>query len=376
MTDVAAGASTVPDDALQLLQGGDHDPRRRGFTLQAAELALTGAVDPYFTALANIAYSTDPITNDTNVELEEAYAQTSSLPWGLQVRAGQYLTEFGVMNPTHPHAWDWLDQPVVNSRFFGPDGMRAPGARLAWLAPLPWYSQLMLGVQDNRGEAMSSFEANPEFFEERPVGNRPYAGGSITALGDLVYSARWENSWELDRATTLKLGASAAFGPNATGPSARTEIYGVDWKLKWKPGTGERGWPFVTWQTGLMARRYAADAYFDDSDPNNIIDLQADTLDDWGFYSQILYGFDTGWAAGFRAEYASGSGESIGGRENDPWRDDRLRLSPLLVWDLSEFSRLRLQMNYDHADHLEQKDAFSLYLGLEVLFGAHPAHSY
>src|SRR5262249_12264506 len=116
--DVAAGGSTENDSSIQLLQAGDHDPRRRGFTLQAAQLALTGALDPYFTALANIAYSTDPVSGDTNVELEGAYGQTSSLPWGLQVKGGQYLTEFGLINQTHPHAWDWLDQPVINSRLF------------------------------------------------------------------------------------------------------------------------------------------------------------------------------------------------------------------------------------------------------------------
>jgi hypothetical protein len=90
----------------------------------------------------------------------------------------------------------------------------------------------------------------------------------------------------------------------------------------------------------------------------------------------VLYGFKPGWAVGLRGEYATGSGDSVGGRENDPFRDDRWRISPLLVWQLSEFSRLRLQYNYDHADHLEHSDAHSIFLGLEVLFGAHPAHSY
>ena len=39
---------------------------------------------------------------------------------------GQFLTEFGRINPTHPHAWAWLDQPVIEARVFGPDGMRRP----------------------------------------------------------------------------------------------------------------------------------------------------------------------------------------------------------------------------------------------------------
>jgi hypothetical protein len=80
--------------------------------------------------------------------------------------------------------------------------------------------------------------------------------------------------------------------------------------------------------------------------------------------------------AGLRYEWAGGSGDSVGGRENDPFRDNRQRLSPLLVWQLSEFSRLRLQYNRDWADHLKSGHADSVYMGLEVLFGAHPAHTY
>jgi hypothetical protein len=65
----------------------------------------------------------------------------------------------------------------------------------------------------------------------------------------------------------------------------------------------------------------------------------------------------------------------VGGRSQDPFRHNRQRISPLLVWQLSEFSRLRLQYNHDIADHLD-KDADSVFLGFEVLIGAHPAHSY
>ncbi len=376
VADVAAGWSSEDDQSLQTLQGGDHDPRKRGFTLQAAELGLAGAVDPYFYAQANIAYKIDPISGDTGVELEEAFAQTTSLPYGLQVKAGQYLTEFGIANPTHPHTWDWMDQPVINSRVFGGDGMRGPGARLGWLTPLPWYSNIIVGVQDPNGETMTSFYANESVFQERPIGGRPFVTDHVSGVDQLAYSARWENFFELSKTTTLKAGVSAAFGPNPTGPDGSTQIYGADFKLKWRPEKNERGWPFVIWQTEVIARNYDADAYFNNSDPLNVIDLPAATLHDWGLYTQVVYGFKLDWAAGLRMDYATGSGDSVGGRENDAFRDNRTRLSPLLVWDLSEFSRLRLQYNHDWADHLSSGHADSIYFGLEVLFGAHPAHSY
>jgi hypothetical protein len=95
----------------------------------------------------------------------------------------------------------------------------------------------------------------------------------------------------------------------------------------------------------------------------------------------LLHGFRYSWAGGLRYEYATGSGQSIGGRSRDPFRDNRHRISPLLSWRPTEFSRLRLQYNYDRAEHLEfdelgnrRKDAHSVWLGFEVLIGSDPAH--
>ena len=141
----AFGSSTADDDELALLQGGGHDPRQRGFNLPQVELSFSGAVDPYFTGEAHLVYFLDP-EDESQFELEEAFVQTLQLPFGLhehgaQLELGTFFTEFGRLNPRHPHAWDWQDQPIVLTRFFGEDGLRGPGARLGWLLPLPWYSR-------------------------------------------------------------------------------------------------------------------------------------------------------------------------------------------------------------------------------------------
>ncbi|HKZ18386.1 MAG TPA: TonB-dependent receptor [Geobacteraceae bacterium] len=374
----AAGSSSATNEQLQDLEGGDHDPRWRGFTVQNVELSLSGAVDPYFTGESHIVFFIDPSTGDTQVELEEAFLTTQSLPYRLQTKAGYFFTEFGRINPLHPHQWHWLDQPVINTRLFGPDGMRQAGARLSWLTPLPWYSELLFGIQNANGETMASFLANQEFFEERPIGGRPFTDQSVKSLKDLVYLARFENFWDISESVTARLGFSGLYGPNATGPDVDTWIYGTDLVVKWRPPLNERGWPFLVWESELMQRDYQAAAFLgpNPDNPEEILDLPAQTLIDWGFYTQLLYGFHPGWATGLRYEYASGRGQSVGGSSNDPFRDNRLRLSPLLVWHPSEFSRLRLQFNYDHAQHLEHKDAYSAWLGVEFLYGAHAAHKY
>ncbi|MEO6025924.1 MAG: hypothetical protein ABIR79_03540, partial [Candidatus Binatia bacterium] len=141
-----------------------------------------------------------------------------------------------------------------------------------------------------------------------------------------------------------------------------------------------RGWPFLTWQTEVMRRDYKADHFVDGTqvDGDDLgSDLAGHHLNDWGLYTQLLWGFHHGWAAGVRYEYATGSGPSEdGGRQSDFLRDDRQRVAPLIVWQPSEFSRLRLQYDFDHADFLPGHDAHSVWLSVEVLYGAHPAHQY
>ncbi|MCZ7624903.1 MAG: hypothetical protein M5R38_02820 [Candidatus Methylomirabilis sp.] len=259
----AAGTSTKREATIRDLEGGDHDPRKRGFTVQNVELSFTGAVDPYLTGEAHIIYLIDPEVGDTRIELEEAFLTTQALPYGLQLKAGHFFTEFGQINPQHPHQWHWLDQPVINTRLFGPDGLRQTGVRLGWLTSLPWYSQLYVGVQNATGEIAASFLSNDEFFEERPIGGRPFVDRDVRNLGDLLYLLRWENSWNVSNTVTTKFGLSGLFGPNATGRNGDTRIYGTDLKLTWRPATHFRGWPFFLWQSEAMGRDYVADRFSD-----------------------------------------------------------------------------------------------------------------
>ncbi len=372
----AAGGSTADDEELEGLQGGGHDPRKRGFTVQNIELSLAGAVDPYLKGESHIILFLDPLTGETRIELEEAFMTTQSLPYGLQLEAGHFFTEFGRLNPRHPHQWHWQDQPIINTRFFGPDGMRGPGFRLGWLMPFSWFSELHFGVQNANGETMISFLANEEFFNERPLGNRPFVNRVVKNLKDLAYLARMDNSWDITDDVTIKLGFSGLYGPNATGADGETYIYGSDLVIKWRQADNVRGWPFLIFESEVMKRDYKAVAFFDDSDPLDIVDIPEKTLKDWGLYMQLLHGFSPGWAAGLRYEHTTGSGQSLGGRDNDPFRDDRGRISPLLTWMPTEFSRFRFQYNYDRAGHLPDKEAHSAWLGIEFMYGAHPTHSF
>ncbi|MBA3710456.1 MAG: hypothetical protein H0W83_16755, partial [Planctomycetes bacterium] len=361
------------DPQLADIEGGGHDPKRRGFTFQQAEVSFFGAVDPYFNAEAHIVYKSD------GVELEEAYGTTSQLPYRLQLKAGYYLTEFGRTNPQHPHQWPWLDQAVVITRIFGKDGNRSVGGRLSWLAPVPWFSEFLVGMQNaDDPTEVSYLGGEPDPAQPATISGRPAIARTTTrSLADFLYALRWVNNWEVGEQTMVQLGLSSAFGPNNTGPAGRTMVVGGDLLVKWRER--QRGIPSLVWQTEVIARRYHADAVVD---PVTAAAIPADDLRDWGITSQALVGFHPRWAGGLRVDYASGSGDSyaigIGpvSRETDAYRDDRWRLSPLVTFSPSEFSKIRLQYDYDHLEHLPNHDVQSVWIGLELMIGAHPAHTY
>ena len=352
---VAVGASTEPD--VEGLEVGGHDPAQRGFTLQNLELVFDGAVDPYFKGQTNIILQITP-EGETNLELEEAFVTTTSLPHNLQVKVGQYLTEFGRINPTHPHTWDFVDQPLVSGKMFGGDGLRSVGARLSWLMPTPFYSEVLLGVENASGETMTSFGwvAGESQF------GRPLDPDVVKTFGDMLYVPRWNGSFDIGDTQTLVVGASGAFGPNGTGPGADTEIGGLDVLWKWKSPRADKGFPFVKVQAEGMARRYEAAAT-----PT----LAAATFKDHGAYAQVVWGIKPMWTLGARLDTVGGD---VGDDPADPRFQPRRRASLEGTWYPTEYSKLRVQYAYD--DRTGIPDASSVWLQLEFLLGAHAAHKF
>jgi hypothetical protein len=351
---------------LDHIEVGDHDPQQRGFNARNIELAFDGAVDPYFEGFANIVFKLDN-DNQTEVEVEEAFMQTTNLPFNLQLKGGQFFAAFGRLNPTHPHTWDFADTPLVNGLFLGPDGLRGVGAQGSWTLPLPWYSQLIFASQNGRGSTGFSFR-NPGdngMFFDRITTDREARG-----LQDFVWIPRFENSFNLSDTQTVLAGVSGAFGSNETGANSRTQIYGADLLYKWKSSHAEGGFPFVKWQTEFMYRRFQAGHGADDSFP------VAETFHDWGLYSQVLWGFKKGWVAGIRGDYVHMQDSMF---TDDLDRQSRWRLSANLTWYPTEFSKIRLQYNQDFLEEnffLSGREVESIFLQWEFILGSHGAHKF
>lgn len=339
-TDVALGyfSSDTP------LQTGAHDPRRTGFNLQQIELTASAAVDAYFRFNANIVFA------QYGVEVEEAYATTLGLPWNLQVRAGQFLTRFGRINNTHPHAWEFLDQPLIIGRYFGGEGNRGLGVETSWLAPLPWYVELVGSVTDPAGEATAR-----SFF----------GGNTLTVVSplDFQFTGAVKQFFPFTDSLSLLWGLSAANGPNPSGHATRTDVYGTDFYLRFRPVPP--GSPtVVTLTLEYLLRR---------------TQIPDDLLQDHGGYASLFWKFAQRWGVAVRYEVGAPALNRSGATGADPldpqWDRYRHRASANLTFWPTEFSRLRLQTGADWPRWLE-RPVYSLMLGFEVAVGAHGAHAF
>ncbi len=323
------------------LEGGDHDPHEDGFNLQALELAASKAVDPYFKFNANLNFSND------GVEIEEAYATTLDLPYSLQVRAGKFLTQFGRINATHPHTWDFSDSPFLLTRLFGGEGNRGVGVEVSYLTPLPWYVQLIGSVIDPRGDSTSrSFLPS---------------NASIDEAWQTQPLLRAEQFFELGPDLSLLWGLSYTEGPHG-GDALRSHLVATDVYLKYRPITFGSN-TIVSLQSEWVYRKR-------EEATGSITDVNG--------YAQLFWRFAQRWATAARYELGSPAKDAAGNVVDplDPeWTANRQRFAVDATFYPSEFSRLRAQVQVDRPAWLSDP-IIAGFLTMELSLGVHGAHKF
>jgi hypothetical protein len=183
---------------------------------------------------------------------------------------------------------------------------------------------------------------------------------------------RWVNGRAIGDEWESQLGLSALTGPNSTGTDSSTTLLGADLVLTWAAPNQRQGYPFFRFEAELTQRDFEAAAGTQSNLSYGALDLK-----DWAWLVQGVYGFAPRWRAGLRIEQAGGEGTSFSQtRTQDSARTDRTRISPMITYKPSEFSKVSLQYNYDKADHLTDKSQSSLWLSTEILLGSHPAHNF
>jgi len=332
---------------------GESGPAPEGLSLAETELSMSANVDDKFTAMINMPVVVED--GETSVELEEAWIETLGLPAGLAVRMGRFYSSLGYLNSQHSHAWDFADAPLVYQALLGTQ-YTDTGLQLRWLAPTDIY--LELNGEIYRGDRYPAGGAGSSGFGTRVLSAK--TGGDVGFSSSWLFGLSWLSADAADRASG-----------NADDPllfDGNVDLYAANFVWKWAPNGNWRQRNFK-FQAEYLWRNEDGSYTLPGGDPAPW------NADQRGWYAQAVYQPFPQWRLGGRVERLSGDtpGEFWLETPLYPSGDNPSRYSVMVDWSNSEFSRLRLQYNYDRSGKETDNQ-----LGLQYIFsiGAHGAHTF
>lgn len=116
--------------------GGSVGSGTRGFNLGESELGVYANVNPHFYGGLNLSLS-----GDNTASVEEDFIQTTTLPYGVTVKARRFFSSIGYLNDQHAHTWDFVDNPLAYQAFLGTQ-FGDDGVQLKWLAPIDTFVEV------------------------------------------------------------------------------------------------------------------------------------------------------------------------------------------------------------------------------------------
>ena len=336
--------------------GDENGPGERSFNLGESEITVAANVDPYFSAQLTAA-----ITGENEIEVEEAFVRTSALPDGFTAKLGRFFSGLGYLNEVHSHAWDFVDQPLAYQAMFGGQYSQN-GVQVKWIAPTDLF--LELGAEGGNGDSF------PGTRRDRNGLN----GATLFAHvgGDVGDDASWRAgaSWLSTKAEER----NAFIDPLLDGFTGDSRTWVADAVFKWAPSPRRQ----LKVQAEYLRRTESGAFTFD---PENLALPTAYDNTQEGWYVQSVYQFAARWRAGVRYDQLDSGNARYRPLEVSPvdfgpsTAAHPERVSVMLDWNPSEFTRLRAQYDFDDArDDGEHDRVFRL----QYLFGigAHGAHKY
>jgi hypothetical protein len=346
--------------------GGEIGPGERSFNLGESEITFSASVDPYFSANLTVALSPE---NELGVE--EAFFRTTSLPAGFSVKGGRFFSGFGYLNEIHAHAWDFIDQPLVYQAFMA--GQYAEdGVQVKWLAPTDLF--LEFGAETGNGNAFPGTRLERNGLNG--VTLFAHTGGD---LGDTI-GWRAGLSWvDLDAEDRTYEDVDSFGSPVVNAFTGSSETWIADATLKWTP-TGDSRRRALKLQAEYMERTEDGDLAFD-VDGSNLLDGYRSRQSGW--YVQGVYQFMPRWRVGLRYDEMDSGSTRIGlVRSGELLATDfplllpgsPSRVTTMVDWSPSEFSRLRAQYAWDDARDADTDQQF--FVQYIYAIGAHGAHKF
>jgi len=276
--------------------------------LREMELGLQSALDPYSRGKVFISFGRE------GVMLEEGYMQWLNLPLNMNLKLGEYKTQFGKLNRYHDHALPQFERPLVLTNFFGLTSLKGFGIAANFLLP--------------------SITANVNEMDLEVV-----TGGvdhSYTSEGkhNLIIVSHLKNFYDINRSTYFEIGFSGAYGKNDPDETFRTVVGGADLTFKWAPPERVK-YRGIEWRTEFLYSHR---------------ELPDGSMNAWGFFSSVQCRLNARWLMSGRIDYSQ-----------LPWDNDREEKGLAICFDYwqSEFVFVRFQYTYINRNFDESDSRFT-----------------
>ncbi|MGY0597392.1 hypothetical protein [Vibrio sp. JZG10] len=333
--------------------------REEGFGLGHTELNLSSNIDDKFHGALTAVLESHG--DETELELEEAFIETLALPYGVNVRAGRFLSDFGYLNNQHMHTDSFVERPIAYRTFLGShyydDGVRAN-------IVLPTDLYVKFGVEALSGNKMSSVED----------GSKVGVYTTTMKLGnDFSESSSWQFGLSYLRNENGKVkefedhdhGHEEEHDHSHAAAVTGANLYGADFVWKWAPDGNYKYSNFT-----LSAEYMLLDGVVDSKYKNN-----AESPDNLSaYYVSGVYRFNPSWSTGLRyGEAESYDGHAHGDHMHFTALNDK-EMDAMIAWDSSHFGTIRAQFTRIDNQDCETDNVFTLQY--VMTFGAHGAHAF
>jgi len=275
--------------------------------LREMELGMQSALDPFSRAKVFISFGRE------GVSLEEGYMQWLNLPLNMNLKMGEFKTQFGKLNRYHDHALPQFERPLVLTNFFGLTSLKGFGVSANFLLPSMTADVNELDLEVVTGGVDHSFTSEGKH--------------------NLIYVTHFKNYYDINRSTYFEFGFSGATGHNDQEEMYRSFIGGLDLTLRWAPPDRAK-YRGIEWRTEfLYSRRNALDNH----------------INAWGFFSSIQCRLNARWLMSARLDYSQ-----------LPWDSDLEEKGGAICFDFwqSEFVFVRFQYTYINRNFDENDSRF------------------
>ncbi|MEE4310290.1 MAG: hypothetical protein V2J62_00345, partial [candidate division KSB1 bacterium] len=266
------------------------------FELREMELAFVAPLDPFTRGKSFISVQPDAIA------IEEAYMEWLNLPLNLNLKAGIFYSDFGILNRYHDHALPQFDRPKVLVNAFGNGGLGGCGFSGNFLLPRLFFS-------DASSIDLSLIRGGNDF--------------SFTNAGtyNLIAVGHFKNYYDINRDTYIEWSLSGATGRNDAEEKQMSYLGDLALTLKWAP-VGRAKYRTMEWHTEIISSRR---------------ETPAGTLSSLGFYSSLQNKINARYWLTARVGYSELPSD------NDQYEWD---ITTCIDFWQSEFVFLRLQYQY------------------------------